>query len=997
MKKIFVRKHNLCVFCFVFNGEAACLAKTFDLFIFFFFLRMRVFLILVTLVLFALASTGATSKKSRQPLNINVHLVSHTHDDTGWLKTVDQYHYGANNTIQFAGTQYILDSVVQALLKDPERRFTYVEMAFFHRWWMEQDNNTKADVKMLVNESRLQFVNGGWCMHDEANPHYIDMIDQMTLGHRFLLRDLNAVPKVGWQIDPFGHSNTNAFLTSQRAGFISTFFGRADFYDYLDRAASKRREFTWYPSASNPTDGLLGGILLTNHYGPPEYFHWDVTNPRKDPMKDDPRLNDYNVDEMVEKFVTMAVANANITLGINQMWTMGDDFNYQDANFWFKNLDKLIKAVREDGRVNVQHSTPYDYSVAKLQEQLTFPIQTDDFFPYEDCPHCYWTGYFTSRPALKRYIRDVSAYYNVARQIQALFGRKSEAVSWLADAMGLAQHHDAVAGTAKQHVAFDYAQRLAKGVNDDLVATTGSLAALAGVSGSGNLSYCRLLNVTICDVTAALTNTSLPMTVVVWNGMGQVRNSETVFVPVPSQSFKASVPFSIFASPSFWSDNYNYRGDVQPFVLAATVDVPPVGYMSFVISPTSSISDESVDKRGKNAIQGSPVALSNRYLSVAFGAADGWISSISNKVSGTTVNVSHGWCYYESNEGDIFSGQASGAYIFRPKSFSYCVPIAAEGKPVLVVSTPVIQVVERQVADWLWERLTLTADDRNIRHEFTVGHVPISDNVGKEVVYQVNTSIASSKIFYTDSNGREMQKRTRDARTFPWIPSEPVAQNYYPVNALVFLNDTAAQFSIHVDSSVGGGSIFDGSLEVMVHRRILHDDGRGVGEPHNETEYITPYYGDGVPYGQHYGPGLIIRGTHRWTLEATPSAMAINRPIMDRVYYRPQLYFTEQGATLQAASLFGIATPLPANLQIITLNLLDDGYLLLRLAHQYAVSEDPILSAPATVSIAAIIPTVAAVMETTMTTSQQLGPVQGPVFDVTVNPMDVRTFLLTLK
>ena len=89
---------------------------------------------------------------------LNVHVVPHTHDDVGWLKTVDQYYYGgewlwfchviyypitANTTIQHAGVQYILDSVVKQLAKNENRTFIYVEIAFFMRWWKEQKNNTK--------------------------------------------------------------------------------------------------------------------------------------------------------------------------------------------------------------------------------------------------------------------------------------------------------------------------------------------------------------------------------------------------------------------------------------------------------------------------------------------------------------------------------------------------------------------------------------------------------------------------------------------------------------------------------------------------------------------------------------------------------------------------------------------------------------------------------------------------------------------------------------
>ena len=53
--------------------------------------------------------------------------------------------------------QYILDSVVSQLLLDPNRRFIYVEMAFFARWWLEQSDHVKSQVKMLVDEGPINF------------------------------------------------------------------------------------------------------------------------------------------------------------------------------------------------------------------------------------------------------------------------------------------------------------------------------------------------------------------------------------------------------------------------------------------------------------------------------------------------------------------------------------------------------------------------------------------------------------------------------------------------------------------------------------------------------------------------------------------------------------------------------------------------------------------------------------------------------------------------
>lgn len=61
-------------------------------------------------------------------------------------------------------------------------RFVYVESSFFWRWWEEQDESVRRNVKELVDQGRLEFLGGGWCMSDEATPHYSSLIDQMTLG-----------------------------------------------------------------------------------------------------------------------------------------------------------------------------------------------------------------------------------------------------------------------------------------------------------------------------------------------------------------------------------------------------------------------------------------------------------------------------------------------------------------------------------------------------------------------------------------------------------------------------------------------------------------------------------------------------------------------------------------------------------------------------------------------------------------------------------------------
>lgn len=54
-------------------------------------------------------------------------------------------------------------------------------------------------------------------MSDEAGTHYNSIIDHHSLGAEFLNNKFGDCgrPKVGWQIDPFGHSREHASLQAQ--------------------------------------------------------------------------------------------------------------------------------------------------------------------------------------------------------------------------------------------------------------------------------------------------------------------------------------------------------------------------------------------------------------------------------------------------------------------------------------------------------------------------------------------------------------------------------------------------------------------------------------------------------------------------------------------------------------------------------------------------------------------------------------------------------------
>uniref|UniRef100_A0A672YR33 Alpha-mannosidase n=1 Tax=Sphaeramia orbicularis TaxID=375764 RepID=A0A672YR33_9TELE len=874
------------------------------------------------------SSSESPSCHATKPDMLNVHLVPHTHDDVGWLKTVDQYYYGDRNDIQHAGVQYILDSVVDQLLKNPDRRFIYVETAFFYRWWKRQDSSMKQTVQQLVNEGRLEFVNGGWCMSDEATTHYSAVIDQMTMGLRFLNDTFGVCgrPRVAWHIDPFGHAREHASMFAQM-GYDGFFFGRLDYQDRYQRMMQKEQELLWRASDSltPPMADLFTGIL-PNGYNPPDGFCWDqsCSDP---PIRDDPDLEDYNVDDVVKRFLNISMVYKTNHI----IMTMGSDFQYENANLWYKNLDKLIHYVNAQqdlgSRVNVLYSTPSCYLQELHRANLTWALKTDDFFPYADDAHDFWTGYFSSRPALKRYERLSNSNLQTCNQLEVLGGPTSTNGPFgkgdsqtMKKAMAVAQHHDAVSGTEKQHVANDYARRLATGWQHCQVLVSNGLAVLSG--STAQRFYCDYLNISVCP----LTESSKKFSVNVYNPLGRpvtwpVRLPVNGTAYAVSDAAGTSVDCQVLPLSK---DTHNVRRSRGFAVneLVFEVQAPPLGFSTYSVSL---LQDGPL---AASTQPRTPTAIQNKFLKVTFDPDTGLLSSFSNLETTQTIKLTQNFYWYNASDGNNSESiQPSGAYIFRPNSST----------PFLISSTTsVVQEVRQWFSPWVSQVVRLYAHSRTLELEWTVGPLPIHDDLGKEVITRIDTSIESSEIFYTDSNGREVLQRKKDFRpTWHLKQSEPIAGNYYPINSRAYIKDDVDQLTVVTDRSQGGSSIHNGSLEIMLHRRLLYDDVRGVAEPLNETSAIFP-------------EGLVVRGRLLLSLDRPASAADKHRPLAQEMVLQPLLTFTDGDLH---PDFSGLQAALPPAVHLLTLTQWDAQSVLLRLEHQFQSWESDVNSKPVTVNL----------------------------------------------
>ena len=65
-------------------------------------------------------------------------------------------------------------------------------------------------------------------------------------------------------------------------------------------------------------------------------------------------------------------------------------------------------------------STPSEFLNAVKKENITWPVKYDDGMPYAGGRNEYWSAYFSTKPSLKKQVRDAEGYLGAFDKLASL-------------------------------------------------------------------------------------------------------------------------------------------------------------------------------------------------------------------------------------------------------------------------------------------------------------------------------------------------------------------------------------------------------------------------------------------------------------------------------------------------------------------------------------------------------------------------------------------------
>uniref|UniRef100_A0A1B0CQQ4 Alpha-mannosidase n=1 Tax=Lutzomyia longipalpis TaxID=7200 RepID=A0A1B0CQQ4_LUTLO len=805
---------------------------------------------------------------------LKVFVVPHSHNDPGWIKTFETYYEH--------DTKPILTNLLRHLEANENMKFIWAEISFFARWYDELSAEAKKKVKRIVQRKQLEFVTGGWVMNDEANAHWVAILQQLTEGQTWLKTNLNVTPTSSWAIDPFGYTPTMPYIL-KGSGMKHLLIQRTHYSVKKRMAKNKDLEFRWRQIWDS-----TGDTDFFTHMMP--FYSYDVPHtcgpdPKICCQFDFKRLpgygltcpwriapqaiDDNNVAKRAELIVDQWRKKSVLYNTRSVLIPLGDDFRYSQSSEWEAqrvNYEKLFEYINNEPSLNchAQFATLTEYfdSVAKEKDFGQFPSLSGDFFTYADKDDNYWSGYFTSRPFHKRLDRVLMNYLRSAEMLHAwtTWDHESGFDGLLRNArraLSLFQHHDGVTGTAKDHVMKDYAARMVDAVRASKFVIQQAVYKLLTKPSIYQPDY-KFTYLNLDDSRFPIPDESRPTIiigdeipykyVVVHNSLPQPREELVEFlIAKPFVSIrdldKNVIPGQV--SP-VWSwhrggfTTYAPQASTTKYRMSFRASVPPMGLKVYMIlSANSAAESHGITYPKITIMTHTPFSLSlgdypsqvefttpkevslhaENGASVAF-TNQGFLKSMTVDANAPTMPIHVEFMKYGAKKGP----DRSGAYLFMPDGPA--MPLFLGNLTTLVSRGELESSVATGLPFAIHEYI-MRDDGLEIRNLVDIG-----DMGNTEIVMRFLTPINSGEFFYTDLNGFQVIKRQRFSKI-------PLQANYYPVPTSIFIEDETFRLTLLTAQSLGGSSLKSGQLEIMQDRRLNQDDNRGLGQGVLDNQPIT--------------------------------------------------------------------------------------------------------------------------------------------------------------
>ena len=784
---------------------------------------------------------------SEENKELIIHVVCHTHDDPGWLWTLDDYYMGTDHCK--VSVKRILDNMVVSLTNKKDRKFSYVEMSYFKKWYDSQTDKIKQTVKDFIKEGRLEIINGGWVMHDEAGTYYKHLIDNMRIGLKFLKEEFNITPRIGWFIDPFGHSSATSHILSQM-NFEKIVLTRIDYLEKKDRIDNHNLEFIYDPFG-------LGQKIFTHI----SYHHY---NPRKIlrnyPGDKKIELSEEELKDVCEKYYEEMVEERVGYRTNNLLLYYGEDFSFNEADINYENIEMIMNYVNKNmkGKMKMIYSTPSQYFESVLKSGAKFDTHSNyDFFPYADNAHCYWTGYFSSRANLKGLIKQLGLYVNITNRLlfeiftgneekmksnKKIIKKSIDCIYFAREKLGVLQHHDAVTGTSKEKTNKDYENMAIVGVEKLKKYIYLLVNILGGIEKPYDIS---------CGYEEVLT----------LDNQIEEDNNFVIINPNLNEDHFFNYRLNIFKKDD--KNSYEFKikeGDHIIFGNNIAFNDVEIGLRYSSLQFNSSLeknnlfvglsitrTNKIIEKKYFSNLKEEKININNGEL--IFDCET--LKFIKDK---NEFSLSHG--YYTSYDGSNSKvrpekSNPDGAYIFAPcenelqryKSIDKNKSFYQQNKHYtsIVLRYPnsyLIIIVQNNNLNIYTESIF---DPISRKTDTAYNYLLVLDSN----INNINEEYKQPEIF-TDSQGINMMKRIKDTRpNYKYELTEKVSSNFYPITSVVSLHETnnkKNKVSIYSDRAQSAGFLDKGQIQLICQRFSNVDDWKGVGEGLYENSSMDRFF-----------------------------------------------------------------------------------------------------------------------------------------------------------